>query len=105
MTIWRYVRTSLGDTGIAVVVLVTLATALVAGLIAPRLIPASDRAEARVSITQVTGSRASWALMRSKSSRPDRSGSFTSRMIASGLSFTTSASPARTARSASSSCA
>jgi hypothetical protein len=62
MTIWRYVRTSLGDTGIAVVVLVTLATALVAGLIAPRLIPASERADARVSITQVTGSRASYEL-------------------------------------------
>ncbi len=62
MVAWRWIRNLLGLSGVAVVIGVTVVTALIAAVVAPRLLPASERAEARVSMTQVTGSRASYEL-------------------------------------------
>jgi hypothetical protein len=62
MIAWRWIRNGLGVAGVALVLVLTLVTAVLAALIAPRLLSASEQAETRVSITQVTGGGASYEL-------------------------------------------
>ena len=62
MSTWRWMRDYIGVPAIAAVLAVTAASALLAILIAPRLIPARQQAEANVSLTSVTGPRASYEL-------------------------------------------
>lgn len=62
MKTWRWMITTLGGAGIAIIVATTVLAAVLAALLAPRLVSGSERAEARVSMAQITGARASYEL-------------------------------------------